>query len=54
MGLKTPSGLGLLLSLSMNRPGGAELYLWQFIKPKTILEDGGSVKGPRPKDDLNP
>ena len=24
------------------------------MKPKTIFEDGGSVKGPRPKGDLRP
>ena len=38
----------------MTRPGGGGLYLHVLLKPKTKVEDGGSVKGPKPRGDLRP
>ena len=38
----------------MTRLGGAGLYLQVLLKPKTKVEDGGSVKDPKPKGDLRP
>ena len=42
------------ITIGMTRPGGAGLYLQVFLKPKTKVEDGGSVKGPKPRGDLRP
>ena len=40
------------ITIGMTHPGGAALYLQVFLKPKTQDGDGGSRKGPKPRDDL--